>query len=163
MAAPVATGLIAKLIAGLTSAGKVAGSAAIGGLAGALPFMLLTGDGGQEGPPTDLVGASGGEGGEDIMSLLQMLQGQAGNNRNQLREDLASTQGMLSMLDRRELMSRAPSSLGVADDLETIIRGNEDLLGKIAYSEPLSMAQAYAMKGLYMPPPQPSFSFRGLL
>lgn len=166
MAAPIAAGagLLARLLGGLISTGKMAGSAAVGGIAGALPFMFMTG-GSEEGPPTDLMGGGGGAGagGEDIMALLQMLQGQAGGSRNQLKEDLAMSEGMLNMLNRQTLASRRPSTLGVADDLDAIIRGNEDLLGKIAYSEPLSMAQAYAMKGLYVPPPQPEVSFRGIM
>ena len=97
------------------------------------------------------------------MALLQMLQSQAGSNRSDLKNELARSEGLLSMLDTSDLAGRRASSLGVADDLETIIRGNEDLLGKIAYSEPLSLAQAYAMKGLYAPPMQPEFSFRGLM
>lgn len=164
MPAPIAAGagLLARLLGGLVSTGKLAGSAAVGGIAGALPFMFMTG-GSEEGPPIDLVGAGGGVEGEDIMALLQMLQGQAGGSRNQLKEDLAMSEGMLNMLNRQMLASRRPSTLGVADDLDAIIRGNEDLLGKIAYSEPLSMAQAYAMKGLYVPPPQPEVSFRGIM
>lgn len=154
-----AGGLLARLLSGLLSTGKMAGSAAVGGLAGALPFMFMTGGGEQEGPPTDL----GGEGGGDMMALLEMLQQQAGSNRSDLRNELARSEGLLSMLDTSDLAGRRASSLGVADDLETIIRGNEDLLGKIAYSEPLSLAQAYAMKGLYAPPMQPEFSFRGLM
>lgn len=159
-----AGGLLARLLSGLLSTGKMAGSAAVGGIAGALPFMFMTGGGEQEGPPTDLVGAEGGMGGGgDIMALLQMLQSQAGGNRSDLKNELARSEGLLSMLDTIDLAGRRASSLGVADDLETIIRGNEDLLGKIAYSEPLSLAQAYAMKGLYAPPMQPEFSFRGLM
>lgn len=152
---------MAKLLRGLMSGGKVLGGTMLGGIGGTLPFLLMDmfGNTEQESPPTDLGSGDGG----DMMALLGMLQQQAGSNRSDLRNELARSEGLLSMLDTSDLAGRRASSLGVADDLETIIRGNEDLLGKIAYSEPLSLAQAYAMKGLYAPPMQPEFSFRGLM
>lgn len=155
---------MAKLLRGLMTGGKVLGGTMLGGIGGTLPFLLMDmfGNTEQESPPTDL-GGEGGGGGGDMMALLEMLQQQAGSNRSDLKNELARSEGLLNMLDTSDLAGRRASSLGVADDLETIIRGNEDLLGKIAYSEPLSLAQAYAMKGLYAPPMRPEFSFRGLM
>lgn len=93
-------------------------------------------------PPT-----SGDEG--DIMDLLSGLQG-AAESGVETRNEEARTRGMVNMLDRQDILGSQVRMGGTAD-LDELIRGSEDMLGKIAYREPMSLAQAYAMHGLYAP------------
>lgn len=93
-------------------------------------------------PPT-----SGGEG--DIMDLLSGLQG-AAESGVATRNEEARTRGMVNMLDRQDILG-SQARMGGTADLDELIRGSEDMLGKIAYREPMSLAQAYAMHGLYAP------------
>lgn len=92
-------------------------------------------------PPT------GGEG--DIMELLAGLQG-AAESGVETRNEEAFTRGLVNMLDRKDMLG-ARAQMGGTADLDELIRGNEQLLGQIAYREPMSLAQAYAMHGLYAP------------
>jgi hypothetical protein len=132
---------------------------------GTLPLLMDMfrgqGGGGEEdmaalmgGPPT-----GGGEGGLDEMLMQAMDQ----DRRVQLRGMEAESRGAANMANRRGFSSTPVSNAGFADDLETLIRGHERELGSIAHQEPLSLAQAFAMKGLYRPEEPTRFDFRNLM
>ena len=63
------------------------------------------------------------------------------------------------------MLRARPGTLGLsrASMLEELIRGHEDELSRISYNEPMSLAQAYAMKGLYRDEPQVNLNFGDLL
>lgn len=110
----------------------------------------------------------GGEGG-DMEALMALLGGgledQASSSAAETRSEYRRMMAQQDM-DRRAAMSRAvPSSMGIpeAAGLEEIIRGNEEILSRIAYQEPMTLAQAYAMHGLYSDPEEPNLNLEGLM
>ena len=109
----------------------------------------------------EMAGAAGG-GQEDVLSMLAQLQGMT-EDSGDLRGEEAFARGAASAADRRQIMSTPISGLGYAGGLEELIRGHEEELGRIAHNEPMTLAQAYAMQGLYQPQEQTRFDFRGLM
>jgi hypothetical protein len=112
--------------------------------------------------------APAGVGGQDqdMLSMLAAMQGLGGGGGDlqDLREMAAGTGGQADMMNRRALIGSFPSSLGTgAAGLEELIRGNRELLGEIAYTEPMSFAQAYARQGLYGSPQTPAVNFEDIL
>jgi hypothetical protein len=154
-AAAAKSGIMAGLLKMLLGGGKYMAAST----AGALPFILL---------PSLLGGEHGGGGAspqdeEEMLQLLQSMGGQARREAGTTRSDMLRTNAMVNMLDRRDAMMSPTSSLGIADDLEQIIRGRESMLSKIAHSEPISLAQAYAARGLFNPVVEQPMSFRGIM
>jgi hypothetical protein len=153
-----------RSVKGMRPPSKLAGRGRLAmelGMLGLFAAPLFMGGGGGE--EAMMQEEAGGEG--DLLALLQNLQGQADTNDAQLRSDTALSSGAVDMLDRRQLVGSLPSALGAGvGDLESIIRGNEQILGQIAHSEPMTLAQAYAMKGLYGAQEEPTrFDFGGLM
>jgi len=150
----------------LGSTGKLLGVSAAG-LVPLIAFQKL-----MEPSAEEMMGgmAMGGGGeGEDMEALMAML---GGGLENQASSSAAETRSeyrrMMAQQDmgRRAAMSRAvPSSMGIpeAAGLEEIIRGNEEILSQIAYREPMTLAQAYAMHGLYSDPEDPNLNLEGLM
>jgi len=130
---------------------------------GTLPLLMDMFRGGGEGGAAEMEGLLGGpptgEGGLEEMLMQAMDQ----DRRGQLRGMEAESRGAANMENRRGYSSTPSSNAGFADDLETLIRGHERELGSIAHQEPLSLAQALAMKGLYRPEEPTRFDFRNLM
>jgi hypothetical protein len=111
-------------------------------------------------------GGEGAAGEQDLLALLGAMQGggMGGGSDFDLRELYQRSGSAADLATRRQLISSMPSSLGNRRaDLDEIIRGNRDMLGQIAYSEPMSIAQAYARQGLYGGPQQPQVNFQDLM
>jgi hypothetical protein len=124
---------------------------------------LLMGGGSEE---EQLAMAMQGQGGEgDLLAMLAGLQDQAEGSRSQLRGDVAESSAAVNAMDRMDMLRARPGTLGLsrASMLEELIRGHEDELSRIAYNEPMSVAQAYAMKGLYRDEPQVNLNFGDIL
>jgi hypothetical protein len=129
-----------------------------------LPMALAPFFGGGE--EEQLAMAMQGQGGEgDLLSMLAGLQDQAEGSRSQLRGDVAESSAAVNAMDRMDMLRARPGTLGLsrASMLEELIRGHEDELSRIAYNEPMSVAQAYAMKGLYRDEPQVNLNFGDIL
>lgn len=143
------------------TAGKASTALGIGLTA---PFLLpLFSGGGEE---EQLAMAMQGQGGEgDLLAMLAGLQDQAEGSRSQLRGDVAESSAAVNAMDRMDMLRARPGTLGLsrASMLEELIRGHEDELSRISYNEPMSLAQAYAMKGLYRDEPQVNLNFGDLL
>lgn len=162
---PKPPGLGRRLLRGLPVAANTALAAAF-----LLP-MFGVGMGGGGGEGGDGGGGMGmgepGMGGEegDILGLLGALQQQAQGSAAETRSEFARTQAGVNMLDRRDMAQASPSALGMgrASALEELIRGQEDALARMSYNEPMSLAQAYAMQGLYRPMEQSRVNFRDLI
>lgn len=96
-------------------------------------------------------GGMGGEGPEDLMQLLSGLEGQVSANKTDLYEDMSAAREAARMMDLQKSMDAPlsgrynPTTAG----LEEIIRGNEELIGRIAHREQPSLAQILAMEGIY--------------
>jgi hypothetical protein len=101
----------------------------------------------------------------DILGLLGALQQQAQGGEAETRSEFARTQAGVNMLDRMDMARATPTTLGMgrASALEELIRGQEDELARMSYNEPMSLAQAYAMQGLYRPMEQGRVNFRDLI
>lgn len=130
---------------------------------GTVPMLMdmFRGQGGEgRGEMEDLLGGppTGGGGLEEML-----MQAMDQDRRGQLRGMEAESRGAANMENRRGYSSTPSSNAGFADDLETLIRGHERELGSIAHQEPLSLAQALAMKGLYRPEEPTRFDFRNLM
>lgn len=140
--------------------GRYAGHGLMALFAAPILMDLLGGRGEEAGPMPG--GAAGGEG--DLLALMSALEGQAGRNAIDTRAQERYTSGLTQMLDREQAARAMPSTLGMGlGGLEEIIRGNEEMLGQIAHSEPMSLAQAYAMQGLYRPMEGARVDFRGIM
>lgn len=126
------------------------GKMGLAATAGALPFILLP----------ELLGALHGGGGEmemaggesspqDLMALLGGLEGQAGGSYEDTKSDFYK---MLGEQQSQRVLDAARSELpmaGVREDLQALTRGYEDQLAKISYNQPVSLAQAFAMEGIF--------------
>lgn len=95
---------------------------------------------GGEVPPQD--------GGADLMQLLSGLGRQAGGSYDDTRAALNRSMGALMAQGALDARGGRANLRGTAPDLEQLIRGHEDELARIAHSEPMTIAQAYAMHGL---------------
>lgn len=126
------------------------GKMGLAATAGALPFILLP----------ELLGALHGGGGEmemagdgsspqDLMALLGGLEGQAARGYGDTESDFYQ---MLGEQQSQRTIDAARSELpmaGVREDLQSLTRGYEDQLAKISYNQPMSLAQAFAMEGIF--------------
>lgn len=112
---------------------------------GTIP-MLLEMMRGAPGPIGGEVPPQGG--GEDLMALLSGLSRQAGGSYEDTRAAVNRSFGALSAQEALDARSGRSNLRGTASDLEQLIRGHENELARIAYSEPMTIAQAYAMQGL---------------
>lgn len=141
---------IPALFKGLPKLIKILGANVVGGAAGtaaSLPIMyaMTPGMGGSEGgggvpPQSD---------GEAMQALMALLQGGEGASRSMpdLKRELYASQAERRMMDI--LNMRGPTSFaGSRPDLEAIIRGNEEMLGKLAYKEPPTPSEIFAKYGL---------------
>jgi len=117
---------------------------------GALPFILLPEllgamSGGGEEMPMEGGGASP----QDLMALLGGLEGQASRSYGDTQSDFYQ---MLGEQQSQRTLDAARSELpmaGVREDLQALTRGYEDQLAKISYNQPMSLAQAFAMEGIF--------------
>ena len=154
------------------------GKAMLGMNAAFIPIMLaqmgMSMFGGGEGGEDDLAamgisepGMGGLKMGEEgnILGLLGALQQQAQGSEAETRSEFARTQAGVNMLDRMDMARATPTTLGMgrASALEELIRGQEDELARMSYNEPMTLAQAYAMQGLYRPMEQGRVDFRDLI
>jgi hypothetical protein len=132
---------------------------------GTLPLLMDMFRGGGEGGAAEMEGLLGGPptGGGDSGLEEMLIQAMDQDRRGQLRSMEAESRGAANMANRRGFTSTSSSNAGFADDLETLIRGHERELGSMAHQEPLSLAQAFAMKGLYRPEEPTRFDFRNLM
>jgi len=126
------------------------GKIGLAATAGALPFILLP----------ELLGALHGGGGgmemggggaspQDLQSLLGGLQQQAGGSYADTREDYYNMLGSRSAQGMADAYSSDIPTAGIRSDLQTLIRGYEDQIGRMSSTEPTSLAQAFAMEGIY--------------
>lgn len=86
---------------------------------------------------------------EAMQALMALLQGGEGASRSMsdLKRELYASQAERRMMDI--LNMRGPASFaGSRPDLEAIIRGNEEMLGKLAYKEPPTPSEIFAKYGL---------------
>jgi hypothetical protein len=126
------------------------GKMGLASLAGAAPFILLP----------ELLGALHGGGGEmemageggspqDLMALLGGLEGQASRSFDDTKSDFYKMLG--EQQSQRALEARASQlpMAGMREDLQSLTRGYEDQLAKISYNQPMSLAQAFAMEGIF--------------
>jgi len=145
--------------------GRIAGAGFTGLFAlSMLPMIMEMFKGGGEERGAMPGGGAAGE--QDLLALLGAMQGGGMGEGSDfdLRELYQRSGAATDMATRRQMMSSLPSSLGNRRaDLDEIIRGNRDMLGQIAYSEPISIAQAYARQGLYGGPQQPQVNFQDLM
>ena len=154
---PTPPGLMRRLVRGAPAAANTALAAAF-----LLPMFGIGAGGGEAemgmGEP-----GMGEEG--DILGLLGALQQQAQGGEAETRSEFARTQAGVNMLDRMDMARATPTTLGMgrAAALEELIRGQEDELARMSYNEPMSLAQAYAMQGLYRPMEQGRVNFRDLI
>jgi len=133
---------------------------------GTLPILMdMFRSGGKEGGAAEMEGLLGSPptGGGDSALEEMLIQAMDQDRRGQLRSMEAESRGAANMANRRGFSSTPSSNAGFADDLESLIRGHERELGSIAHQEPLSLAQAFAMKGLYRPEETTRFDFRNLM
>ena len=154
---PTPPGLMKRLVRGAPAAANTALAAAF-----LLP-MFGIGTGGGEAEMGMGEPGMGEEG--DILGLLGALQQQAQGGEAETRSEFARTQAGVNMLDRMDMARATPTTLGMgrAAALEELIRGQEDELARMSYNEPMSLAQAYAMQGLYRPMEQGRVNFRDLI
>ena len=114
----------------------------------AAPFI---GGGGGE---VDMQGLMAGQGDmgsspQDLQSLLGGLQQQAGGSYADTREDYYNMLGGRSAQGMADAYSSDIPTAGIRSDLQTLIRGYEDQIGRMSSTEPTSLAQAFAMEGIY--------------
>lgn len=114
----------------------------------AAPFI---GGGGDE---VDMQGLMAGQGGmgsspQDLQSLLGGLQQQASGSYADTREDYYNMLGGRSAQGMADAYSSDIPTAGIRSDLQTLIRGYEDQIGRMSSTEPTSLAQAFAMEGIY--------------
>jgi len=130
-----------------------------------IPMLMEMFRGRGEGGAAEMEGLLGGPptGGGDSGLEEMLIQAMDQDRRGQLRSMEAESRGAANMANRRGFTSTSSSNAGFADDLETLIRGHERELGSMAHQEPLSLAQAFAMKGLYRPEEPTRFDFRNLM
>jgi hypothetical protein len=126
------------------------GKMGLASLAGAAPFILLP----------ELLGAITGGGGEmemagegaspqDFAALLGGLEGQASQSFDDTKSDFYKMLGEQQSQRAIEAgMSQLPMA-GMREDLQALTRGYEDQLAKISYNQPMSLAQAFAMEGIF--------------
>lgn len=128
------------------------GKVGLASLVGAAPFIVLP----------ELLGAMAGGGGEaemgvvgdgsspqDLMALLGGLEGQAARGYGDTESDFYQ---MLGEQQSQRVLDAARSELpmaGVREDLQALTQGYEDQLAKISYNQPVSLAQAFAMEGIF--------------
>ena len=126
------------------------GKMGLASLAGALPFIVLPEllgamAGGEEEMPME----GGGSSPQDMMALLGGLEGQASQSFGDTQSDFYQ---MLGEQQSQRTLDAARSELpmaGVREDLQALTRGYEDQLAKISYNQPMSLAQAFAMEGIF--------------
>lgn len=165
-----------KSVMGMRAPGKLrsfGGKALMGMNAAFIPIMLaqmgMSMFGGGEGGGDDLaaMGTGGGPMGQEgeMMGLLSGLMGAADDSYEETEDELARTNSLLRVMDKRDMLLSSPDTLGLgrARGLEELIRGNEDQLARISYNEPMTLAQAYAMQGLYRPRESARLDFRELM
>jgi hypothetical protein len=141
---------MAGFLAGLPALLKMLGTSVVGGAAAtaaSLPIMYAM---------TPGMEGSGGVGGvppqsdeEAMQALMALLQGGGVDSRSMLdlKRELYASQAERRMMDI--LNMRGPASFaGSRPDLEAIIRGNEEMLGKLAYKEPPTPSEIFAKYGL---------------
>jgi len=126
------------------------GKMGLASLAGAAPFVVLPeilgalhGGGGEAG--------MAGEGGspQDLMALLGGLEGQASHSYEDTKSEFYKMLGeQQSQRAVQASMSQLPMA-GMREDLQSLTRGYEDQLAKISYNQPMSLAQAFAMEGIF--------------
>jgi hypothetical protein len=116
-----------------------------------LTQMLSGGGGMEEAELQELMRGQGGMGSspQDLQSLLGGLQQQAGGSYADTKEDYYTMRGERAASDMMDVLSNSPSIQGIRPDLQTLIRGYEDQIGRMSSTEPTSLAQAFAMEGIY--------------
>jgi hypothetical protein len=83
------------------------------------------------------------------MALLGGLEGQASQSFGDTKSDFYKMLGeQQSQRAIQAGMSQLPMA-GVREDLQALTRGYEDQLAKISYNQPMSLAQAFAMEGIF--------------
>lgn len=120
----------------------------------AAPFIPGLGGGGGRMDEAELQALMSGQGGagsspQDLQSLLGGLQQQASGSYGNTKEDYYAMRGRESASDMMDILSNSPSIQGIRPDLQTLIRGYEDQIGRMSSTEPTSLAQAFAMEGIY--------------
>lgn len=135
---------------GVSTKMKGFGKMGLASLVGAAPFIVLP----------ELLGALHGGGGEmemagdgsspqDLMALLGGLEGQAARGYGDTESDFYQ---MLGEQQSQRAIDASRSELpmaGMREDLQALTRGYEDQLAKISYNQPMSLAQAFAMEGIF--------------
>ena len=101
-----------------------------------------------------LMAAQGGMGSspQDLQSLLGGLQQQAGGSYADTREDYYNMLGSNAARELTDVYNSDIPTAGIRSDLQTLIRGYEDQIGRMSSTEPTSLAQAFAMEGIYPSP-----------
>jgi len=117
----------------------------------AISSMLGGGGGMEEAELQALMRGQGGMGSspQDLQSLLVGLQQQASGSYGDTKEDYYTMRGEKAASDMMDVLSNSPSIQGIRPDLQTLIRGYEDQIGRMSNTEPTSLAQAFAMEGIY--------------
>jgi hypothetical protein len=126
------------------------GKMGLASLAGALPFIVLPELlGAMAGGGEEMAMEGGGSSPQDMMALLGGLEGQASQSFGDTQSDFYQ---MLGEQQSQRTLDAARSELpmaGVREDLQALTRGYEDQLAKISYNQPMSLAQAFAMEGIF--------------
>ena len=117
---------------------------------GALPFILLPELlGAMSGGEEEMGMEGGGSSPQDLMALMSGLEGQATRGYGDTESDFYQ---MLGEQQSQRTIDASRSELpmaGMREDLQALTRGYEDQLAKISYNQPMSLAQAFAMEGIF--------------
>ena len=126
------------------------GKMGLAATAGALPFILLPELLGALHGGEEEMGMEGGESSpQDLMALMSGLEGQAARGYGDTESDFYQ---MLGEQQSQRTIDASRSELpmaGMREDLQALTRGYEDQLAKISYNQPMSLAQAFAMEGIF--------------
>jgi hypothetical protein len=120
----------------------------------AAPFIPGLMGGGDEVDMQALMAGQGGMGSspQDLQSLLGGLQQQAGGSYADTREDYYNMLGSNAARELTDVYNSDIPTAGIRSDLQTLIRGYEDQIGRMSSTEPTSLSQAFAMEGIYPSP-----------
>lgn len=151
-----------RSVQGMRTPSKLGSRLAHGGMWGMnalfiLPMLtqMLSGGGGmEEAELQELMRGQGGMGSspQDLQSLLGGLQQQAGGSYADTREDYYNMLGSNAARELTDVYNSDIPTAGIRSDLQTLIRGYEDQIGRMSSTEPTSLSQAFAMEGIYPSP-----------
>lgn len=126
------------------------GKMGLASLAGAAPFILLPELlGAMAGGEEEMGMEGGGSSPQDLMAMMSGLEGQAARGYGDTESDFYQ---MLGEQQSQRTIDASRSQLpmaGMREDLQALTRGYEDQLAKISYNQPVSLAQAFAMEGIF--------------